>query len=182
MACLAQNSIVPSTAKGILSNRALDILNRAGEIKSEFDFCGEDGDLREELRHFMGWLGDYLRSELQREAWEEPCVDADEDGVDLYLYSPKWRLPDDDYVAFSFWWPNLLEGDSPCVLLCLPAEDIFPRRNELLKRLRPKLKLSGFTDYYEQGDPEPSCPIWKNIRLEEFHTELGFDLVARFEV
>lgn len=171
-----QRRIVLSMANGNLSKRGLDVLNRASEMKSDFDFCGEDGDLPKEMRRFMGWLGDYLRSELQREAWEEPLVDADEDGVSLCLYSPTWRLPDDDYVAFSFWWPNLLDGESPCVQLCLPAEDVFPPRNELLKRLRPRLRLSGFTDYYDQGDPEPSFPIWKNIRLEEFQGKSGFDL------
>ena len=176
VASVAQNTIVPSTAKGILSNRALDILNRAGEIKSEIDFCGEDGGLPEEKRRFMEWLGDHLRFELQREEWEEPYVETTEDGVGLYLYSPTWRLPDDDYVAFSFWWPNLLEEDSPCVQLCLPAEDIFPPRNELLNRLRPSLRRSGFRDHYEHGDTDPAYPIWKNIRLPEFHTELGFDL------
>lgn len=162
-------------AKGILSKRALGMLNRASEIKGDIDFCAEDGGLPKEMRHFMGWLGDHLRSELQREAWEEPDVVIAEDGVTLYLYSPTWQLPDDDYVAFSFWWPNLFE-EPPAVLLYLPAEEVFQKRNELLTRLRPKLKRNGFTDYYEQGDPDPSCPIWKNIRLEEFHRESGFDL------
>ena len=59
--------------------------------------------------------------------------------------------------------------------LYLPAEEVFEQRNGLLNRVRPKLKRSGFTDHYE-GDPHPSCPIWKNIRLEEFHGESGFDL------
>jgi hypothetical protein len=54
-------------AKGNLSKRALDMLNRAGEIKSNFDFCGADGGLQKEMRQFMGWLGDYLRAELRRE-------------------------------------------------------------------------------------------------------------------
>jgi hypothetical protein len=62
------------------------------------------------------------------------------------------------------------------VQLYLPAADVFPPRNELLSQLRPKLKLTGFTDYFEQSDPDPSCPIWKNIQLEEFHRETGFDL------
>jgi hypothetical protein len=59
-------------AKGNLSKRALDALNRASEVKSMIDFCGEDGGLPKEMRQFMGWLGDHLRSELQRKAWEEP--------------------------------------------------------------------------------------------------------------
>src|SRR5579863_10469363 len=104
-------------AKGILSKRALDMLNRAGEIRGDFDFCGEDGGLPKEMRQFMGWLGDYLRSELQREAWEEPYVELTEGGVVLYLYSPTWQLPDDDFVAFSFFWPNLLDDESPSVQL-----------------------------------------------------------------
>ena len=29
-------------AKGIMGKRALDMLNRASEIKSEIEFCGED--------------------------------------------------------------------------------------------------------------------------------------------
>lgn len=167
--------MVLSMATGILSKRALDMLNRAGEIKSEINFCGEDGGLPKEMRHFMEWVGDHLRSELQREAWEEPEVIAEDGGVTLYLYSAEWRLPDDDYVAFSFSWPNLFE-EPPCVQLYLPAEEVFQQRNELLKRLRPRLKRSGFTDYYERGDPDPSCPIWKYIHLEEFHRESGFDL------
>jgi hypothetical protein len=72
-------------------------------------------------------------------------------------------------------WPNLFE-DPPCVQLYLPAEDVFEQRNGLLNRIRPKLKRSGFTDYYGKGDPNPYCPIWKDIRLEEFHRESGFDL------
>ena len=124
-------------AKGILSKRALDVLNRAKEVKSEINFCGEDGGLRKEMCHFMGWLGDHLRSELQREGWEQPDVMMSEDGVTLYLYSQTWQLPGDDYVAFSFWWPNLFE-ESPCVQLYVPAEDLFPPRNELMSRLRHK--------------------------------------------
>ncbi len=167
-------------AKGILSKRALDMLNRASEIKSAIDFCSEDGGLPKEVRHFMGWLGDHLRSELQREAWEEPYVETLEGGVTLYLNSPAWRrgLPTDEYVAFSFWWPNLFNEppEMPCVQLYLPAEDVFKQRNQLLNELRPKLKRSGFTDFFEQVDSDPSCPIWKNIRLEEFRKESGFDL------
>lgn len=162
-------------AKGILSKRALDVLNRASEVKGEIDFCGEDGGLQEEMHHFAEWLGDHLRSELQREAWEEPELVMDEDGVSLYLYSATWELPGEDHVAFSFLFPNSF-CDPPCVQLYLPAEDVFDRRNGLLDRLRPKLKRSGFTDYYEQGDPDPSCPMWKYVRLEEFHGESGFDL------
>jgi hypothetical protein len=37
-------------AKGNLSKRALDILNRASEVKSAIDFCGEDGGLPKEMR------------------------------------------------------------------------------------------------------------------------------------
>ncbi len=127
------------------------------------------------MHHFAEWLGDHLRFELQREAWEAPELVMDEDGVSLYLYSPSWKLPDEDHVAFSFASPNLLY-DLPCVQLYLPAEEVFEQRNKLLDRLRPSLKQSGFTDYYERGDPDPSCPLWKYIRLEEFHGESGFDL------
>jgi hypothetical protein len=165
--------------QGILSKRANDVLNRAAAIKSEIDFCGEEGGLASEMYHFAEWLGDHLRAELQREAWQEPELFIGEDGVFLYLYSGKWRVPDedydDDYVAFCFWWPNLFE-ESPSVQLYLPAEEKFEQRNVLLNRLRPKLKRSGFTDYYEDGDPDPSSPLWKNIRLEEFHGESGFEL------
>jgi hypothetical protein len=161
---------------GTFSKRALDVLNRASEVRNEIDFCSEDGGLQKEIYHFVEWLGDHLRSELRREAWEEPDLDQSEDGISVSLYSPTWRLPDDDYVGFSFFWPNLLDEDSPSVQICVPAEDIFGPRNELMKGLRPKLKLSGFTDHYEEGDPEPSCPLWKYIRLEEFQGESGFDL------
>lgn len=61
--------------RGILSKRALEMLNRAGEIKSAIEFCGEDGGLATEMRRFLGWLGDQLRFELQREVWEEPDVE-----------------------------------------------------------------------------------------------------------
>ena len=163
-------------AKVKLSKRALNVLNRASEVKSEIDFCGKDGGLQKEMYHFAEWLGDYLRSELQRDTWEEPELEMDADGVSLYLYSATWQVPDEDHVAFNFFWPNLF-SEPPCVQLYLPAEEVFEQRNGLLNRLRPKLKKGGFTDYYEgEGDPDPSCPIWKNIRLEEFHGELGFDL------
>jgi hypothetical protein len=77
--------MVPPMAKGNLSKRALDVLNRAGEVKSTIDFCSEDGGLPKEMRQFMGWLGDHLRADLQRDAWEEPDVVMDEEGVSLYL-------------------------------------------------------------------------------------------------
>jgi hypothetical protein len=65
-----QRRIVSSTPKGILSERPLDVLNGAREIRSEVDFCGEDGGLPREMCHFVGWLGDHLRSEVQqRECW-----------------------------------------------------------------------------------------------------------------
>ena len=162
-------------AKGTLSKRVLDVLNHAAEIKSEIEFCDEGGGLQKEMYHFAEWLGDHLRSELQREAWEEPELGMDEDGVSLHLYSATWELPDEDHVAFSFVFPNLFY-DPPCVQLYLPDQEVFGRRNELLDRLRPKLKRSGFTDHYERGDPDPSCPMWKYIRLEEFRSESGFDL------
>ncbi len=168
--------LVPTMTNINLSRRALDVLNRAAEIKSENDFCGEDGGLSKEMRGFAEWLGDCLREELQRETWAEPCVDAYEGGIVLYLHSDGWQLPDDEYVAFSFWIPNLLEDDSPCVQLYIPTEDTFLQRNELLQSVRPKLKRKGFTDYYEPGDPDPSFPLWKSIRLEEFQKEYGFDL------
>jgi hypothetical protein len=143
-------------------------------VKSEIDFCAEDGGLQKEMHHFAEWLGDHLRAELQRETWSEPELVMDGEGVTLYLYSAKWELPDEDYVAFSFLWPNLF-SDPPCVQLYLPAEEVFEQRNILLNRVRPLLKRRGFTEYYEGGDPDPSCPLWKNIRLEEFHGE-NFDL------
>jgi hypothetical protein len=163
-------------AKGNLSKRALDILNRASEIKRAIDFCGEDGDLPNEMWRFMEWVGDHVRSELQREEWAEPELDTDDSGTSLCLFSPKWQLPDCDYVAFSFFWPNPLEKDPPCVQLYLPSEEVFPPRNELLKQLRPKLIRNGFVDHYGHGDQDPSFPIWKDIPLEEFRRESGFDL------
>jgi hypothetical protein len=48
-------------AKGILSKRVLDVLSHATEIKSEIDFCDEDGGLQKEMYHFAEWLGDHLR-------------------------------------------------------------------------------------------------------------------------
>jgi hypothetical protein len=163
-------------AKGTLSKRALDILNRASEIKNDIDFYGKAGVLPKEMHHFMGWLGDHLRLELQREGWDEPHVETWGNGESLYLYSPTWQLRGEKYVAFSFYWPTLFEGpfDPPCVMLYLQAESLFPARNGLLNRLRPKLKRSGFTDYYER-EADPAFPIWKDIRIEEFHTESGFD-------
>ncbi len=92
----------------------------------------------------------------------------------LYLYSPTWQLPDDDHVAFSFFWPNCFE-ELPAVSFYLPCEDAFPPRNELLRQVLPKLKQSGFTDIFESGDPNPSWPVWKDIPLEDFHRESGFD-------
>ena len=165
-------------AKGIPSKRALDVLNRASEVKSEIDFCGEDGGLQKVMYRFAEWLGDHLRLELQREAWEDPVLEMDAEGVALYLHAASWQLPDeeDEYAAFSFFWPNLF-SEAPCVQLCLPAGEVFAERGGLLTRLRPKLIRSGFTDSYEgEGDPAPECPLWKNIRLEEFHGESGFDL------
>jgi len=41
-------------------------------VKSEIDFRDEGGGLQKEMHHFAEWLGDHLRSELQREAWAEP--------------------------------------------------------------------------------------------------------------
>ena len=38
--------------------------------------------------------------------------------------------------------------------------------------------LSGFTDDDPSGNRNPAWPIWKNIRLEDFHKESGFDLAS----
>jgi hypothetical protein len=163
----------------ILSKQALDGLNSAAEIKRIVDFCSEGGPMTGELYQFMGWLGEHLRSELSREAWEEPELElADSDGVVLYLFPATWRLPGDDYVAFALWWPSRFWEEAPCIEIYLPAEETFPARNELLNQLRPKLKLAGFTDYDENGDPDPSVPLWKYISLEQFQQNSGFDLDA----
>jgi hypothetical protein len=159
---------------GVLSKRALDILNRAGEIKSEIDFCR--GGLAKEMRHFMGWLGEHLRAELQLEAWEDPEVRAEEGSVGLYLFPHTWRLGE-TYVAFSLGWPSPLNEieNNPGVMFHVPAQELFPPRNELLNRLRPKLKRTGFIDH-AAFDTDPAFPLWNEIRPEEFHTDSGFDL------
>ena len=124
----------------------------------------------------LRWLGDYLRFELKRQAWEAQ-VEVYEEGGTLYLFPQSWRLLGiDDYVAFSFYCSNDSNGDAPCVQLYFPAEQQFPERNQLLERIRPQLKRAGFTDHYE-GDPFPGCPLWRNIRLE-FNVQTGFDLPA----
>lgn len=166
-------------ARNILGRRALDLMNRASEMKVEIDFCAEGGGLQREMYHFAEWLGDHFRSELQRESWEEPEVERDAAGVTLYLYSPLWAVSDGDHVAFSFCWSKLL-AEPPCVQLYLPAQNVFEQRNALLKRVRPKLKKSGFTDHFD-GDPDPSCPIWRYIPLEEFHGLSGFAIDAFIE-
>ncbi len=162
----------------ILSKRALDVLNRTSEVGGIVNFCGEDGGMVGELRRFMGWLGEHLRSELSREAWEEAEVQVVEgDYVILYLFPPGWRLRGDDYVAFAFCWPVQPWEEAPCVELYLPAEEVFPPRNALLNQLRAKLKRIGFTDHWDQeGDPDPSAPLWRDIPLEKFHHDSGFDL------
>jgi len=72
----------------------------------------------------------------------------------------------DDYVAFSFGWPNDSQDDPPCVQLYLPVEDRFPDRNQLLARIRPQLAQTGFTDQYNgEEDPLPDYPLWKYIPL-----------------
>lgn len=161
----------------ILSKRALDMLNRTSEIKRIVDFCGEDGGMVGELRQFLTWLGEHVRSELSREAWEEPELEVVEcDYVILYLFPPSWRLAGDDYVAFAFCWPIRPWEEAPTVGLYLPAEENFPPRNALLSQLRAKLKRVGFSDHWEFGDPDPSVPLWKNIPLDKFHNDSGFDL------
>lgn len=126
------------------------------------------------LEFALRWLGDFLRFELQHPEWEAPIVEST-----LYLFPPSWRVKGiDEYVAFSFYWSNESTGEAPCVMLYLPAEEHFPQRNQLLNKIRPRLKRAGFTDYYEgEEDPEFSCPLWKYIRLE-FNGQTGFDLPA----
>ena len=155
--------------KGILGKRALDLLNRASEVRSEIDFCDEGGGLQKEggglqkeMYHFVEWMGDQLRYELQREAWAEPMLGMDEDGVSLYLYSATWRLPDEEQVAFSFAWPN-------CSSTRRASNSTFRPRTCSSREINYS---TGFGQG-ERDDPDPSCPIWKYIRLEEFHGESG---------
>jgi hypothetical protein len=123
-------------------------------------------------------LGDFLKFELQHPDWEVE-FDTLEEGASICLFPPTWRLKKtDEYVAFSFYWSNESTGDAPSVQFCLPPKKQFPQRNQLLDRIRPQLKRAGFTDHYEgEEDPDPCCPLWKNIRLE-FNEQTGFDLPA----
>jgi hypothetical protein len=125
----------------------------------------------------LRWLGDYVKFELQRQTWETYVESFPDEGATLFIFPPTWRLPGiDDYVAFSFYWPNDSLGEAPCVQLYLPAEERFPNRNQLLSRIRPQLKRAGFTDHYEgEDDPDPSCPLWRDVRLE-FGGQAGIDL------
>ncbi len=131
------------------------------------------------LEMALRWLADFLRFELQHPDWEAHVESLPEEGATLYLFPPSWRLSGiDDYVAFSFYWPNESDGDDPCVQLYVPAKEHFPQRNQLLNRIRPQLKRAGFTDHYEgECDPDPSCPLWRYIRFE-FNGQTGFDLPA----
>ena len=125
----------------------------------------------------LRWLGDYVKFELQRQPWETYVESFPDDGGTLYLFPSAWRLPGfDDYVAFSFYWPNDSQGEAPCVQLYLPAEERFANRNQLLSQIRPQLKRAGFTDHYEgEDDSDPRCPLWKYIRLE-FGGQTGIDV------
>jgi len=140
-----------------LRKRALDLMNRALKFKSELHFCSGAGDLPKEMNGFLAWLGDYLLDELQRETWEEPVLRTESEGRIVYLYPSNWRLRADEFVGFSFWWPYLFE-EPPAVMLRIPAEDLFPPRNPLIKRLWPKLRRMGFIDHWDDVDPDPSCP------------------------
>jgi hypothetical protein len=62
------------------------------------------------------------------------------------------------------------------VQLYLPTEDVFAARKALRERVQPGLALAGFTDQYHLGDPHPSYPLWRNIQVDDFHGETGFDL------
>jgi hypothetical protein len=125
----------------------------------------------------LAWLGDRLKFELKRQEWESYVQSFPDDeacGGTLYLFPSSWRMPaTDDYVAFSFYWSNDSAGDPPCVQLYLPAEETFPQRNDLLDRISPQLRRAGFSGDYGDEDPDPSCPLWRNIQLE-----FGVDLPA----
>jgi DNA polymerase-3 subunit epsilon len=129
------------------------------------------------LEAAMRWLADHLKFELNRQAWETYVEAFPEEGASLFLFPSAWRVPGvDDYVGFSFYWPNDTQGEAPCVQLYLPPEERFPNRNQLLSQLRPQLRLVGFTDHYEgEDDPDPSCPLWKYIRFD-FGGKTGVDL------
>lgn len=160
----------------ILSKTTLDMLNRTSEVKFIVDFCGEDGGMVSELRQFMGWLGEHLRSELSVEAWEDPESDADGDYVSLSLLPKRWRLTGDECVAFVFCWPIRFWEESPSVGIYLPAEEVFPPRNALLSQLRAKLRLAGFTDHWGQGVPDPSVAVWKTVSFDKFQRDSRFEL------
>ncbi len=130
------------------------------------------------LRRTLEWLGNYLKSELQRQDWKIDVEQFEGEGGTLYLFPLLWRLPDiiNEYVAFSFFWSNDSTAEAPCVQLYLPLENVFQPRNQLLSRIRPQLMRAGFTDHYEGGEePDPTCPLWKYIRLE-VSEQNGFDL------
>lgn len=104
------------------------------------------------LEAALRWLGDYLKFELQRQAWETDVESFPDEGATLYLFPPSWRLPGiDEYLAFSFYWSNESHGERPCVQLYLPADERFPNRNQLLSEIRPRLKRAGFTDHYDSS-------------------------------
>jgi hypothetical protein len=163
-------------ATGILTDRMLDVLNRASEIQRDIEFCRGGG--HKEMRYFMDWLGNHVRSELGRENWDEPEVGADQSGTWFCLNDPSWRVGNSDKVAFEFWMPNVFDEWFPSVMVSAPAEKVFPLRGELLHLIGPKLKRAGFTDEVL----DPSIPFWNIIRLEEFHRESGFNLNAFVEV
>ena len=85
--------------------------------------------------------------------------------MSLDLYSATWRLPDEEQVAFSFAWPN-------CSSTRRASNSTFRPRTCSSREINYS---TGFGQG-ERDDPDPSCPIWKYIRLEEFHGESGFDL------
>ena len=88
-----RHRIVCTMARKLFSRRVLDVLNRASEIKADIDFCDEGGGLQEEMHHFTEWLGDHLRTDFERDNWEEPDIETDGEGVCLYLYSSEWQRP-----------------------------------------------------------------------------------------
>ncbi len=163
------------------------ILKEIRTVREVREICREDGLLEHDMMDFLH----YFRCELRRLApefssWRSPTVKRyDDHGIaSAYLEIAADESWGTAGVAFGLAVrldPTAHDPESyapdqdPYVYVRLPESwSAYPEITRTIKRRKP----DGFTDEYPPGDPEPTVPIWRYLRLDGFTGESGFDTEA----
>jgi hypothetical protein len=158
----------------VLEESALDLLNRADEIRETLEYCGPDGGLTPNIHAFVQSLEGPLRAQLAIAQWSRE-VEVEDSFIWLNLFPENWRITEGEFLAFGVAWCNPFDeaADDPYVFLRVPPVDAFPARDAVLNQLRPQLIAKGFEEY--SPDQNPYWPMWKYLPLDSFQSPNGWD-------